>query len=373
MTDQQPDPKPRQKVFATLKSDMRRGDLFDSMRREILDTREFLLDEERRKKIEGMNPFKGWLLSSWWMLKALFFRLTPARRVLFVIGIVLLFTSVSVESRDGGFRFDNNTNVLGAVCIVLVLMLELKDKLVAKEELEAGRVVQDALQPERSPALAGWDLWLYTRSANDVGGDLVDFIRLGEGRAGVIIGDVAGKGLRAALLMAKLQATVRALAEDFTSLSELALKLNRIFCRDSLKHIFASMVYVELNSGAGTIRLVNAGHFPPLVVRPGGIETFAKGGAALGLTPAAEYSEQETTLAVGDFLCAYSDGVSEAQNIGGDFFGEQRIREILLRNAGKPVGMAGTELVNVVDRFVGEAKRRDDLTLLIAGRAAAGV
>ena len=78
MTDQQPDPKPRQKVFATLKSDMRRGDLFDSMRREILDTREFLLDEERRKKIERMNPFKGWLLSSWWMLKALFsFRAAP--------------------------------------------------------------------------------------------------------------------------------------------------------------------------------------------------------------------------------------------------------------------------------------------------------
>lgn len=368
MTDPQPNRKPSEKMFETLRSDVRRGDFLDSMRREIIDTREFFLDEDRRKRLAGMNPFKGWLISSWWMLKALFFRLTPARRILFVLGLILLFTSVSVESDDGGIRFDNKTNVIGVLCVVLVLMLELKDKLAAKEELEAGRVVQDALQPERSPALPGWELWLYTRSANDVGGDLVDFIRLGEGKAGVILGDVAGKGLSAALLMAKLQATVRALAEDLTSLSDLALKLNRIFCRDSLKHIFASMVYVELNSGTGRIRFVNAGHFPPLIVRPGGIESFVKGGAALGLTPAAEYSEQDATLAAGDFLCAYSDGVSEAQNAAGEFFGEQRIREILRRNAGKPVAMAGTELVNILDRFVGEAKRRDDLTLLLVGR-----
>ena len=88
----------------------------------------------------------------------------------------------------------------------------------------------------------------------------------------------------------------------------------------------------------------------------------------MGLTSAAEYLEQETTLHPGELLCAYSDGVSEAQNVAGDFFGDQRIRDILQRNTGKPVDMAGTELVNVVDRFVGEAKRRDDLTLLIIGR-----
>ena len=369
MTSKHAGRNPEQKVFETLKSDIQRGDLLDSIRREILEPRELLLDEQRRKQLEGMNPIKGWLLSSWWMLKGMFFRLTPARRILFVAGLLLLFASRTVVYQNENIQLNSNTNLLGVLCIVLVLMLELKDKLVAREELEAGRVVQDALQPERSPHLPGWNLWLFTRSANEVGGDLVDFIRIGDEKAGVVLGDVAGKGLRAALLMAKLQATVRALAEDFTSLSELASKLNRIFCRDSLKNIFASMVYIELTSGTGRIRLVNAGHFPPLVVRSGGIESLAKGGAALGLTSSAEYLEQETTLAAGDLLCAYSDGVSEAQNVPGDFFGEQRIREILQRNIGKPVDMTGTELVNVVDRFVGEAKRRDDLTLVIIGRA----
>ncbi len=368
MTSQNAGRNPDQKVFKTLKSDFQRGDTYDSIRREFLETRDFLLDDERRKRIQGMNRIKGWFLTSWWMLKAMFFRLTPARRILFVLGIVLLVSSKTTISGGDGFELNVNTNPLGVICITIVLMLELKDKLVAKEELEAGRFVQDALQPERSPRFPGWELWLFTRSANDVGGDLVDFIRLGETKAGVVLGDVAGKGLRAALLMAKLQATVRALAEDVPSLSALASKLNRIFCRDSLKNIFASMVYIELTSGTGRVRLVNAGHFPPLVARPGGIEALEKGGAALGLTSAAEYLEQETTLHPGELLCAYSDGVSEAQNVAGDFFGDQGIRDILQRNTGKPVDMAGTELVNVVDRFVGEAKRRDDLTLLIIGR-----
>ncbi|HLB00851.1 MAG TPA: PP2C family protein-serine/threonine phosphatase, partial [Bacteroidota bacterium] len=315
-----------------------------------------------------MNILKRFFLTAWWMLKGMFFRLTPVRRLLFVIGLILIGMSRTVIYDGGDVRVGTDTNVFGIVCIVLVLMLELKDKLLAKEELEAGRAVQDALAPPRSPQLPGWKLWLYTRSANDVGGDLVDFIGLGDGKAGLVLGDVAGKGLRAALLMAKLQATVRALAGDFASLSEMAEKINRIFCRDSLKNIFASMVYIEMTPGSGRLRLVNAGHFPPVVVREREIETLEKGGAALGLTTEAGYTEQEIDLVSGEVLCAYSDGVCEAQNIAGDFFGEDRIREILRRTAGRPVDLAGTELVNVVDRFVGEAKRRDDLTLIIISR-----
>jgi phosphoserine phosphatase RsbU/P len=368
MTSPDAEPRREQKIFQTLKSDFQRGDFLDSIRREVRDTREYLLDDDRRKKLAGMNPVRRGLATAWWMLKGMFFRMTPARRILFVLGLLFLFMGRTEFQTGDDVSFTFQSNIAGVVLIILVLMLELKDKLVAKEELEAGRFVQDALQPERSPKLGGWDIWLFTRSANEVGGDLVDFVRLGESRAAVVLGDVAGKGLRAALLMAKLQATVRALAEDSPSLSDLATRVNRIFCRDSLRNIFASMVYLELAPGSGRVRLVNAGHFPPVIVRAGGVETIPKGGAALGLTAAAEYREQELELAPGELLCAYSDGVSEAQNIIGDFFGEQRIRDILLRNAGRPADMAGTEIVNTVDRFVGEAKRQDDLTLVIIGR-----
>ncbi len=358
------------RIIETLKSDIGRGDFIGSVRREIRDTREFLVDEQRRQRLGQMNVFKRFFVTAWWMLKGLFFRLTPVRRLIFVIGLLFILFSRSVIYDDGGVHVESETSVAGILCIILVLMLELKDKLLAKEELEAGRAVQNALAPPRSPELPGWKLWLYTRSANEVGGDLVDFIELDGGKAGLVLGDVAGKGLRAALLMAKLQATVRAVAGDMESLSDMASKVNRIFCRDSLKNIFASMVYLELVPGSGRVRVVNAGHFPPVVVKAGGVSTTQKGGAALGLTPAAVYTESELTLEPGEILCAYSDGVCEAQNVVGDFFGEERIRTILGRNFGKPVDAVGTEIVRVVNTFVGEAKRRDDLTLILVGRAA---
>jgi len=357
------------RIFETLKSDIGRGDFLDSVRREFRDTREFLLDEQRRQRLGEMNVFKRFFVTAWWMLKGMFFRLTPVRRLLFVLGLVLVAFSRSVIYQDGDVSVGTNTSIVGIICIVLVLMLELKDKLLAKEELEAGRAVQDALAPERSPVLPGWNMWLYTKSATEVGGDLVDFIGLEGGKAGLVLGDVAGKGLRAALLMAKLQATVRAFAGDFTSLSDMAVKINRIFCRDSLKNIFASMIYIEMIPDSGRLRFVNAGHFPPVVSRGDDVVTLERGGAALGLTPEARYTEGEITLARGEMLCVYSDGVCEAQNILGDFFGEERIKTILGRNTGKAVDMAGTELVNTVERFVGEAKRHDDLTLIIVARS----
>jgi len=122
--------------------------------------------------------------------------------------------------------------------------LELKDKLHAKTELEEGRSVQNALMPEENPKVDGWDIWLYTRPANDVGGDLLDFTKISENNYGISLGDVAGKGLSAALLMAKLQSTIRAIVPDYISLSEFGNKLNHIFCRDSLPKLFSSLIYI---------------------------------------------------------------------------------------------------------------------------------
>jgi hypothetical protein len=161
------------RIFETLKSDIGRGDFFGSVRREFRETREFLLDEQRRQRLGEMHILKRFWLTAWWMLKGMFFRLTPVRRLLFVIGIVLIAISRNIEYSGDRIHMTSETSVVGIVCIILVLMLELKDKLLAKEELEAGRAVQDALAPQRSPELAGWNLWLYTKSANEVGGDLV--------------------------------------------------------------------------------------------------------------------------------------------------------------------------------------------------------
>ncbi len=357
--------KPDPAIFGTLRDDLRRGDLGQTIRRDFQELKEYMLEEERKKQLSEMRPVKRWFVLLWWLLKSLFFKLTPARRLLLVLGIVLIVLSRVVVYSDGRDRFEIDAPGVGIAAILFVLMLELKDKLVAHDELKAGRAVQQALMPDRNPQVPGWQVWLFTRSANEVGGDLVDFMKVADNRFGIAIGDVAGKGLSAALLTAKLQATLRALVGESDSLAELGGKVNRIFCRDSLRNIFASLVYLELPPDSGSVRLVNAGHLPPVVVNKGKMEKLGKGGVALGIMPEATFDEQQVVLTSGDVLLVYSDGLTEAQNGRGEFFGEQRLLDLLPHLATRSSEQIGESLVAEVDRFTGDGKAFDDVSVVV--------
>jgi sigma-B regulation protein RsbU (phosphoserine phosphatase) len=356
------------KIRSVLLDDLRQGDFVGTVRRDFRELRGFMLTEERQKRLKEMGRVKRWFFILWWLLKALILKLTPARRLLLIIGLVLVFATRTVSYEGRNFQMHSDTAAAGAVIILFVLMLELKDKLTAQKELEAGRAVQLALMPERSPNVPGWSLWLFTRSANEVGGDLVDFMRVNGNRFGVALGDVAGKGLRAALLMAKLQATLRALVPDVQSLAELGAKLNQIFSRDSIPTIFASLAYLEVQSDAGLVRVLNAGHFPPLIVKGTRVEKMEKGGAALGLLHSATFAEQRIDVEKGDTLIVYSDGVTEARNERGDYFGEQRLLGLIPQLANLRTARIGESLVAEVDRFMGQARANDDLSLALLRR-----
>ena len=353
------------RIIGTLQEDIRRGDFGQTIRRDFAELKEYMVDEERKKRLADMGVIKRWLLLAWWLLKSMFFKLTPARRIIIVLGLILLFFSRSVIYSDQHLSIQGQTNGLGVLAILFVLMLELKDKLVAHDELKAGRAVQQALMPEKKPHVDGWDIWLFTRSANEVGGDLVDFMKISERRFGIAIGDVAGKGLSAALLMAKLQATLKALVAEFSSLADLGVKINQIFCRDSLRNIFASMVYCEIMPDSGSVRFVNAGHIPPVIRREGNAVKLEKGGVALGIMPGATYEEQVLNLQSGDMLLIYSDGLTEAQNAAGEFYGEQPLLHLLTRIGGNSAEQTGDNVVGDVGKFVGDSKVHDDLSIVV--------
>ena len=158
------------------------------------------------------------------------------------------------------------------------------------EDLDTAEVVVIGLN--RLIDLYDVDIWIHTHPANDVGGDLVDYLPVGEGRLGLSLGDVAGKGLGAALFMAKLQATLRALAPGRESIPALGAKLSGIFDRDGLPNRFTSLVYLEIASDSGEIRFLNAGHMPPLHLTAAGITELPRGGAALGILKQATFTEQ---------------------------------------------------------------------------------
>jgi hypothetical protein len=357
-TDQPTD----QRLRDTLRSDLTSGGIGTNFIKELREIRKFYVTPEKEDRLKNMNVVKRWFFIAWWILKSMLLKMTPFRRLLLVLGIFLAFLNPEINSEGVHFQ---NMDSLGSVIILVVLMLELKDKLLARDELEAGRKVQQVLMPERNQSFPGWSVWVFTRPANEVGGDLVDYLELDDDVAVVTLADVSGKGLKAALLTAKIQATVRALAPDIRALPKLVAKINEIFHRDSMPNIFASLLYVELKPNTGKLRYVNAGHYPPILLKGGTTEQLAKGEAALGLVATTKYSESGATLQKGDFFVAYSDGVTEASNVQGGFFGIERLLNILSTSKSRSVQGLGEEIVREVDRFVGEAYRNDDLSLVI--------
>ncbi len=356
-----------QKFTRVLHDDIKNIRFKKDVKREFKELRSFYITDEQNKRLAGMNPLHKGFHIVVWMIKSLFLHLTPLRRILTTVGLlVILFGSNfgSIIVVNNGEQV-NNTGLFGGALIFLVLMLELKDKLLAKDELEAGRKVQRALMPELSPQVEGWSIWLYTRPANEVGGDLVDYLKINGDRIGIVIGDVAGKGLHAALLMAKLQATIRALAADYNCLSELCTKINSIFFRDSLANIFASMLYLEIKPDDTKIRFVNAGHLPPFLVKQNEIKEISKSNPAIGLMNNYSFSEDVIEMEKGQMMVAYSDGITEAQNEYGIFFEKERFIRVLSNIVEYKFENMGQAIVDAVDRFVGDAPVNDDLSLII--------
>lgn len=358
-----PDPKLRH----TIRDDFRKINLRTDIHREYKNLSEFYLDSEKRKRLESLPYYKKWLYKFGWLLKSMFLHLTPIRRLMVLFGTVLIFTGrgITVDSNTVNI----NESLFGGVIILFVLFLELKDKLLAKHELEAGRKVQQALMPEQNPEFPGWSIWLFTRPANEVGGDLVDYLRISETKAGLTIADIAGKGLQAALLTSKLQATVRALAGDGFSLPEFVKKTNKIFHRDSLPNLFASMLFIQLEAKSNSIEYINAGHFPPLIVRDKEIRELGKGNAALGILPGIEFESKVLELKRDELFIVYSDGVFEAQNSSGEFLGIERFHYLLKYYSDKSPAEMGKSIISQIEQFIGDSPSFDDISLIILKRS----
>lgn len=339
--------------------DIGSGEIPRTLRRDLKETYEFYLAEDERRRLATMGRFSRSLYSTWYLVRGLFMKLTALRQALVVASVALVWIGMP----------DNSMQVMGGfIFLLFVLGLELKDKLLAKDELEAGRAVQLALMPSTTPQLAGWEIWLYSVPANDVGGDLIDHMTVSADDVTLTLGDVAGKGLPAALMAARLQATVRALVPLTDNPAHMARELNTIVCRDGLPSKFASLVHLELGTVSPVVRLVNAGHQPPVHIHSDGSRTLQKGGPAIGLTPLADYTVSELTMDMDDLLVVYSDGVTEARNELGRFYSDERFEKLVQYTHGLHADALGQRILGSVDDFVKTARKSDDLSLIVIRR-----
>jgi sigma-B regulation protein RsbU (phosphoserine phosphatase) len=232
-------------------------------------------------------------------------------------------------------------------------------------ELEDARDIERRLLPTDIPQIPGYEISGSWQPASNVGGDYFDVLSLGEERAGLCIADVVGKGVPAALLMSNLQAAVKAAGPDSLQPSRLAAKLNQAMSQHLAQGKFITFFYGVLDGPARKLTYTSAGHNPPILMRADGSHLrLEQGGAALGLFETWNYEEGQVDLKSKDRLVLFTDGVTEASNMGGEEYGESRLLSLLRDNRGLRATDLQTTIMQAVMQFTGGALE-DDATLIV--------
>jgi phosphoserine phosphatase RsbU/P len=261
--------------------------------------------------------------------------------------------------------YDEETRAVEAQRLAAAARLEAERR--AAQELEIAKQVQTRLFPQNLPPLATLDYSGVCIQARQVGGDYYDFLDLGRERLGLVLGDISGKGIAAALLMANLQANLRsqcAIASDEPH--RFLQMVNRLFYENSTDTAYATLIFAEYDQPRRWLRYANCGHLSALLLRrEGALERLHSTCTVLGMFPEWDCCTQELPLSSGDTLALYTDGITESFNTRGDEFGEERLIESLRRNREQPSEALVAAIVNDVKKF-SPHEQYDDRTLIIA-------
>ena len=338
----------------------------------------------------------------WWKRPVIFARgfflaitmkMSPARRVLFavalaaaVIGMVVMldgFHAVWIPIDPIVLRFPLPAPewpagtawlILSIAGLALLVVLEVFERLSLKNDLEIARDIQQAMLPSGLYSSGGLDAFGVTRAANTVGGDFYDILPRPDGRVVIALGDVAGKGSPAALLMAILLAMLRTLLDEGLDAEPLINRLNVQISRHAPSSRFITLQFVNVDPATGDFVAVNAGHLPGLIRRRNGeFERLSEGGIALGMFDSSRYTAQRARLEPGDLLVLYSDGITEAESPSGAPFDEDGLVALMRAHGDNPsLPEIGKAVINAVERHAQDVRFADDLTILLARRTEVG-
>jgi len=289
-----------------------------------------------------------------------------------VLGVMLL------EEADSSRRYDDRRlEIINGVAqqAALAVQSDLLQREAAERErlereLQLAREIQQTFMPSQSPELVGWELAFTWRAARQVAGDFYDFFDLPDGRLGLVIADVADKGMPAALFMALTRTLMRAAALEETSPAAALARVNDLLTPDAQGGMFVTLFYAVLALDTGELTYANAGHNLPLLLRAGTgeVERLRKGGMVLGVLEGARSEEYTLSLEPGDCLVLYTDGITEAFSPEGDIYGEERLRATIQSVADGSAEEVLEAIDNSVDAFVGDAAPSDDRTFVVLRR-----
>jgi hypothetical protein len=334
------------------------------------------VDTTRKPGVRRVKHFLRTVRLFFW---AIVDKLTPARRILLLAALIMMAINIDVRwqpanhQQGAGFYFGPlSLAVWGELLVLLVLVLEVTDRVVMKRDLQIAKEIQSWLLPPSPPAVPGLEIAFQTRPANTVAGDYYDvFPRPGAKAAGsaylIAIADVAGKSIPAAMLMATYQASLKTLAARAETLTDLASAMNTYACGNSDNgRRFTTTFIAEYDVGSRQLTYVNAGHNAPMLMHGNGsIERLNEGGIPLGILGEAQYASGTTTIENGDWLAIFTDGVTEAENTGAQEYSEARLIQVLAANKTAAPQAALSTIMMDIERFVGSAPQHDDITLML--------
>jgi len=333
--------------------------------------------------LQSKSRFRRFFSATWAVFHSMLMKLSPARRVLLLAAMVLLIyplptmlltNQVAVEA--GLLKMF----VLGSVLLFILLALELADRVTMKRDLEIAREIQHWLVPDNPPTVANADIAFATRPANTVSGDYYDVLpwpRSGQITAPenerwlIVVADVAGKSIPAALLMATFQASLHTLIGASEGLSDLLAGLNGYACAHSQGgRRFTTAFFAAYEPASRRLCYINAGHNAPILKRANGnFEPLNSTSLPLGIMApdpsTGGFGETERLLDPGDTLVIYTDGLVEAVNAQGTEYGDDRMLAVLRAPGGLRASDLLHTLFNDVERFVGETHQQDDITCLV--------
>ena len=240
-----------------------------------------------------------------------------------------------------------------------------------ENELTIAHEVQSQLFPQSVPRMAGIELTAICRAARTVSGDYYDFIPLDGSHIAMVVADISGKGISAALLMASLQAALRSQlllnASAEISTAKVVERLNLHLVRSTADDRFATLFFAIYDNATRILRYTNAGHLPPLCFFGGQVKKLEEGGTVIGIFDDCEYEQGSITIAPGSLLLAYTDGVVEPENVYGEEFGHRRVIEEVLRHRQARISTIAESLISAVEVWAGSSEQPDDMTVILAG------
>jgi sigma-B regulation protein RsbU (phosphoserine phosphatase) len=356
--------------FDTYTKDLTSEDLQRLFTRDTREAYRFFTRGVQTDAFKAMKWHRRLLAETRVLFMAVSMKLSPARRVVYGASLVLAVIGTLNLLQNVGPQRGTLVLLIAFFLINLLVLLEVADRLSLKNDLEIARQIQQAMLPAPSYSAPGVETFGSSRPANTVGGDFYDILPLDDGRLIIALGDVAGKGSPAALLMALLLAMLRTLVDEQLPPADLVARLNVQVCRQAPGTRFITLFIAFYDPMTGDMTYINAGHTQPLLIRRNRrAERLTEGGIALGMFEHSTYQTGHATIQPDELLAIYSDGITEAENPAGLQFDESGLESALIGNLSGSLPSIGASVVRAVEQHTADTRLADDLTILLLRRA----